>query len=243
MASKPSTSVTSIGSQRDNRYVDTFTDQHKSHRFPNGRPWWGWREFAANKGDRDAFCTPLTPGDHTDPMGSNWTAPWLPEQNGGVRTFYEFNYLRNRITIRYDVIKGHDAQAEAVYYQAAAKLAYDMNSEAPAVGTMPKHGIRAIIGDPPRSPKVATAAMAGDPWLLGQSDEVNVELARLLGINGHGLTLEPQTGIVQPGAVLSATGDLEARIAAAVAAALAAERAKAADRKRASRAKTKGAAA
>ena len=40
--------------------------------------------------------------------------------------------------------------------------------------------VRTIIGRAPRMLKIAQAARAGDPWLLGHIDEPNEELARLL---------------------------------------------------------------
>lgn len=237
MPTKPTVDVRTAGSQRDNRYLDTFYDQHKSSRFPNGRPWWGYREIAANKGDKDGFVSELSPGDHLDPFGSNWHAPWLPEQNGGKTSFYEFNYQRNRITIRYDLVAAYDRRMEEEYYTAAALIAYDTNQPAPAIGTLPVHGIRAKIGNPPRSPKVAQAAMAGDRWLLGDADEVNVELAKLLGMNRHGLFVVPtETPETTPEAVLASHGtsaDIAAMIAQAVKDALAKEKDR--DRKRVAR--------
>src|SRR5688572_10019848 len=104
MPTKPQSGVSSVGSQRDSRYLDTFYDQHRfSPKFAEGRPWHGYREFAANKGDKDGFIGgELTQGRHAE-LGEDpraawatvWTAPWIPEFK-----YFEFNYLRSRITIR-----------------------------------------------------------------------------------------------------------------------------------------------
>lgn len=217
MPSKPTTAFApSLASQKDRRYLDTFYDQHKSARFPNGRPWWGDREFAANQGDKDGFCGgDLLPGDHNDPHGSGWNAPWIPEFK-----FFEFNYLRGRITIRYDKVIAHDRAAQDRYFQEAAKLSAANGWGAVEYGRTPTYQVTSIIGPPPRSPNIAQAAQAGDRWLLGDTDEVNEELAVMLGLSRQGLPQpQPVNGaLVQPGEVLTMTpAQLRALVAEEVA--------------------------
>ncbi len=218
MPSKPTTAFApSLASQRDRRYLDTFTDQHKSARFQNGRPWWGDREFAANQGERDGFCGgDVNPGDHNDPNGSVWNAPWFPEFK-----FFEFNYVRSKITIRYDKVIAHDKAAQDRYFADAAKLSAANGWGAVDYGRQPSYQVTSILGDAPRSPKIAQAAQAGDRWLLGDTDEVNEELARLLGLSRQGFA-QPQAvreSLVQPGEVQAMTAaQIQQLVADAVAA-------------------------
>lgn len=209
MPIKPTTQVSSVGSQRDRRYTDTFRDQHRSPRFPEGRPWWGEREFAANKPDPDGFCSTLTPGDHEDPLGSAWDAPWMPPQQSTVQggSYFDLNYRKRTIVIRYDIIVRDDTDAFRKYYDAAAVIAYEKGWQPPEFGTLPRQAIRAVIGQPPRSPKVAQAAQAGDPWLLGHAKEVNEELAALLGLTKRGIAIafaSQEAPVATPEQVLAA---------------------------------------
>lgn len=234
MPTKPTTGVMSVGSQRDSRYIDTFYDQHKfSPKFADGRPFHGYREFAANKPDRDGFIGGmLSQGRHAEPgedpkaaWATVWSAPWLPEYKP---TYWDFNYQRNRITLRYDRVIADDKAGQDKYFQAAAKLS-GANGWGPVTyGVVPSYQVTAVIGDPPRSPKIAQAALAGDPWLLGFSEEVNEELALLLGLTQEGLQLvdDRPRQIIKPDAILAATPyDIQKMVAEAVAAALTAERA------------------
>lgn len=230
MPSKPTVGVSTVGSQKDSRYLDTFYDQHKSPKFPEGRPWHGYREFAANKPDKDGFVGgELTPGRHAEDMEDRkaawetaWVAPWVPEYK-----YFEFNYARSKITIRYDRVFGDDKTAQDNYYRAAAKLS-GANGWGPVqYGIMPNYQVTALIGDPPRSPKIAQAAQAGDPWLLGSSDEVNEELAQLIGLTQEGLVLVDETKEppFKPEQIIAADAlDIPKMIAEAVALALKSER-------------------
>lgn len=244
MASKPNApGASGVGSQKDRRYIDTFRDQHKSARFPEGRPWWGNREFAANPGDKDGFMD-LHPGDHLDVAGGGWSAPFLPETR-----FFEYNYQRQRLTIRYDKLIQQDQEMTQTYYRAANKLAAQNGWPEVLAGVLPRQSIVDIIGEPPRSPKIGQACQAGDPWILGVTGaEANEELARLLGLtrDGFSQSVLTRTGLLAPAAVDAAPApDLAQMIAEAVAAALAARdtadvarRAKEANRKAVARART-----
>lgn len=233
MPTKPTTTISTVGSQRDRRYLDTFFDQHKSPRFPGGRPWWGTREFAANQGDKDGFVGgELTPGRHVEPgedpklaWADAWEAPWVPEFK-----YFEFNYLRNRINIRYDRVIGDDTIGLNNYYDAATRICYEKQWPVVEYGAVPPHAILALLGPVPRSPKIAQAAQAGDPWLIGSSQEPNEELAKLLGLSRRGF-IDPSINLAKPTPekvqeVLGAdAATLKAMIDAAVQAALEADRA------------------
>lgn len=218
MATKPTIVVNNVNSQRSHRYADTFFDQHKDEKFPNGRPWNGNREMAANRGDKDGFVGPLSPGDHTDEtFASVWHAPWMPEQR-----FFRFNYVRSKITIDYPAMLAHDQEYSDKYYAAAAVISYEKGWEPTQDGALPQFTIRKVIGDPPRSPKIAQAAMAGDRWLLGFSTEPNTMLQTLLHLSTGNLK-EAYQAPLTPDEVLNASAtNIKQMIAEAVAQALAA---------------------
>ena len=215
MPTKTIGAVSTTGSQRDNRYEDTFTDQHRSERFHDGRPWNGPREYAANRGDPDGFCSLLSPGTHLD-ISTKWQAPWFPEQR-----FFKYNYKRAKITIDYAAMLAHDVFYSDQYYSAAAVISYEKGWEPTTEGSLPQFTIRKVLGEPPRSPKIAQAAMAGDQWLLGFSLEPNTLLSTLIGLTKTGLG-EAYTPPLTPAQVLEASStDVKAMIAQAVAQALA----------------------
>lgn len=227
MPSKPVTTIATVGSQRDKRYLDTFFDQHKHPtKAPEGRPWHGYREYASNQGDRDGFVGDLRPGKHCN-EGENpkeawesvWNAPWMPEGR-----FFEFNYLRGTMVIRYDRIMAHDTQGFDKHYEAAMKIANNNGWTEVEYGGPLRRGIEAIIGPWPQSPKIAQSALAGDPWILGFSEEVNTELAKLLGFSKHGIRLSVSREPLVPAEAILATptNELQAMIEDAVAKAMAA---------------------
>lgn len=219
-------------SQRDRRWLETVYDQHTSARFPRGRPWWGNVEQPAEQigiaRPEYGFISLLMPGDHNEPLTSSqksWEAPWYPDQvisaspGPGITTF-RIDTRRLRLTWNYQAIANYDRQALDGYYQAAAKIAHQHGWPMPKRGDILPQAILDILGDPPRSPKIAEAAMAGDPWLLGFTDEVNVALHALL----NQIPIEPKAAVVQQ--VLQADSrSLDEIVAAAVAKAVAAERA------------------
>ena len=202
-------------SQAANRYPDTYYDQHKDARLaPDGRPWWGYREFAANRGNRDGFVGSVSPGVFGD-INSAWSAPFDPPEK-----YFDFNHQRSRITIRWDKMANDDRLATVEYYTAANRIAVERSWPELEYGEVPRFAIRAIIGPPPRSPKIAQAAQAGDRWLLGFTTEVNEELAGLLGYTRTGLRMEnaEPAPAAQAGDVISMTREgLAAFVAAEVA--------------------------
>lgn len=140
----------------------------------------------ANPGESPGFVGGLSPcefipNDRAGSLGSAWDAPFLPETR-----FFDYDYQRKTIKIRYDKMLAEDIAFYDRYYDAAAVVAAQTKTEAPEFGEMPKYAITAILDKPPRSPRIATSLIAGDPWILGQSTEVNEELALLLGMNRGG---------------------------------------------------------
>lgn len=195
--SKPTThGVLGANTQAGRRWSTTLFDQHRTPpggRFPNGRPWSGEMELSANpdlkqepgfvspelqKGEYVAF-EDGTP-DRAATFRSVWDAPWSP-----LPKYFVFNYKRRMITFAYARMISDEQMAMDTYFEAAAKLGAGMNV-AVKYGEVPAYAITGVLGSPItyiRNIKVAQAAMAGDPWLLGFHDEPNAELAKLLGYN------------------------------------------------------------
>lgn len=219
MATKPTTEVRSATSQRDNRWLETVYDQHKSPRFPRGRPWWGYLEIPADPKQTPAFCNELSPGDHNDPGNSIWSAPWVPDQvtQWGGRGYFRLDVKRLSITWLYSAIIEDYRQANINYYEAAAVIAHQKGWPAPGLNEPVSFQIHSILRAPPLSHKIPEAALAGDPWILGYTSQVNEELAGLLkGVR----VLNDLRPVVTPEEVLGGGADIQARIDAAVAAAL-----------------------
>lgn len=201
MPSKPTTKPDGgVASQRDNRWVETVYDQHKSARFPKGRPWWGHVEYPSDKKHDASFCTELLPGDHTDPFGSTWNAPWFVPQRteSSGRSYFRLDMRKLTIVWQYQAVIADDIAALQAYYDRAAEIAYEKGWRAPEFGEPVGSQIGAILRTPPRSPKIAEAALAGDLWILGLTEQVNEELAALLkGIRPHTVTRTPAVATVQ----------------------------------------------
>lgn len=204
--------------QKDRRYTDTFHDMHRNpRRFPIGRPWCGPRELAANRDSvpppQDGFCVgDLMQGEYVEDEFGNcdrgatlagaWNAPWVP-----VAKYFRFNYKMKRITFDYAKMRMEEAAQMKVYYKAAAKLGAKLNIRVQE-GIEPDFQIVADIGSAMtylNNMKLADAAMAGDPWLLGFIDEPNPVLAEILGFNAAGLQLTSYTPppIATPAQVLA----------------------------------------
>lgn len=184
------------GSQRDRRFTDTFFDDYRHPRFPNGRPFCGQREFQSgsetesiNAGflQSDLQCGEYvcdnpemgqTPEERQRTLASAWVAPWLPP---GGKKYMTFNYRRKRIT--FDYIRGEKDEVNALdqYYLAAANLAAGNGWTEVKKGVIPTFQVTAKMGMPPALLPVWRAARAGDPWLMGAVDEPNERLATILG--------------------------------------------------------------
>lgn len=246
----------STGSQRDRRWTDTFYDIHRNQaRFPNGRPFTGEREMKSGTEERSEsagfitsdlqcgayFCDHPEQGqtqqERMDTLASAWSAPWLP-----LAKYFRFNYRTKRISFAYDKMISDERAGLSQYWDAAAKLAGENDTIDPDHPLKVPFRIRRLIGAPSDYTdkiKIAQAAQAGDPWLLGFVDEPNVELAKMLRvkinfIGGHTSDREytetrlPETvkPILTPEQVVAtAAPDLHKMIADAVAQALAAQEA------------------
>jgi hypothetical protein len=156
--------------QNRQRGLGLFYDQHRTPAFPDGRPWWCYTERPA-----DGAHMPMPVGELI-PHG--WGAPWVPENQymqmsmGTLQT--------NRFRIMYERMITDYRQAMDDFYQRAAAEALQANLPIPEYGEALGWKLRAIVGMPPRSPRIPEAALAGDRWLLGFSTEPNEYLERLL---------------------------------------------------------------
>lgn len=197
--SKPKTNgAAGVGSQKDRRFTDTFFDNHRHPRFPNGRPFTGQREFTSGT-DRESVTAgfistdlqrgqyfhenidfPQTQEERLASLASAWDCPWLPS---GGKKFMQFNYRNKRIT--WDYVKGETEERQALdrYYRAAAKVAGANGWGEIKFGVMPSYQVTSILGEPTKFLPIWQAARAGDPWLLGFVDEPNEQLAAILGVD------------------------------------------------------------
>lgn len=229
MPTKAVDRLQNLKDQASTRWPETVYDQHKSARFPRGRPWWGWVEQASNRKDLPAFCSELIPGrsvdEGEDPKAAwadSWHAPWYPDQVLSHRTnFFRLDMKRLAITWLYPAIIAEDRAANDRYWEAAFKISYEKGWAMPDVNAPPPYQIRSLLLEPPRSPKIAEAAMAGDPWILGHTDQVNEELSAILA--GTRVMHDERVPVVTPEQVLSTDATIQAMVAKAVAEALAAQ--------------------
>lgn len=221
MPTKPQSLISTTNSQRDTRSLESVFDQHKNVRFPQGRPWWGYAEIQTDRRSLPAFVCELMPGDHAEPMTSGWTAPWYPtqvrESNG--RRYLELNMKRAQLTWNYPLMIADDKRATGNYYRAAAKIANANGWRAPGLNEPVSFQIESILLDPPRSSRIAEAALAGDLWILGFTERVNEDLAALLAGTGN-RSGEPRVSIDDALKLGAGDSELDAKIAKAVAAAL-----------------------
>lgn len=209
--SKPQAPSVGGRNQKDRRYMDTFWDIHRHpRRFPNGRPWCGPREIAANRDSvpvpHDGFVIPdLMQGEYVEDDGGQcdraatlqaaWIAPWRP-----MAKYFVFNYPKKRISFAYAKFRLDEQQEMRKYFQAAAKLGSKLNIRVQE-GVEPDFQIVADLGSAQsyiNNLKIADAAMAGDPWLLGHIDEPNPALIDLLGFNQSGLRITSFEPVPKP---------------------------------------------
>ena len=217
--SKPSGDGAAGGKgQATRRYSDTFYDNHRHPvRFPMGRPWCGERELAANPDLKhpDGFITTdLQQGVHVaDDYGnvnrretflSVWHAPYIP-----ISKYFKFNYKRKAVSFDYQRMRLEESQAYDAYYEAAALMGAQINRQV-EYGVVPHFQITSKLGLPTKLVTIADALIAGDPWILGFTDEPNVELAKILGFTSAGIkrptSYTPQP-IVTPEQVIATPPD------------------------------------
>lgn len=189
--------------QAAHRGVAVWFDQHKSTTFRNaqgelifeqGRPYHSIIELSTKM--------PVGP---VMPLG--WDAPIhapqqyvidaigkatnLPSSVAGILT----NTTTDRIRINYQKWRTDAEQAVTAHWREAVAKADAMGWEPPVYGRPMDKRLLALVGPAPRSPKIADAFIAGDPWILGMlmptrdpqtgqmRIEPNVELERLLLLN------------------------------------------------------------
>jgi hypothetical protein len=138
-------------------------------------------------------------------LNAAWQAPWRP-----LSKFFKFNYQRQTISFDYQRMRDDEVKAMRLYYQAAARLGSKLNLRV-VEGVEPDFQITTDLGSAIpylNNIKIADAAMAGDPWLLGFIDEPNPGLAEILGYNSRGMAItsyEPPSPapVVTPAQVLA----------------------------------------
>lgn len=203
-------------SQASNRSVVFWFDQHKDPNFRNadgvaifemGRPYWSWVERPA-----EGTAAPMPVGE-VIPMG--WTAPFQVPQKYITRSIgrvkSDGDWLKGAgstqfFRIDWAQMAKDDKEAMDAYYELAVQEAVRLKEPLPRYGQPLSIELRLVVGRPPRSPKIAEAAMAGDKWLLGQQMPIwdptlgkhvipeNEELARLLRMS-HADILTPEQDV------------------------------------------------
>lgn len=191
--------ASSVGSQRDRRFTDTFFDTHRHPiRFPKGRPFTGQREFTSGT-DRESIDAGFISSDlqcgewvcdnpdfgqtkeeRAETLASVWHAPWLP-----VSRYFKFNYRRKIITLDYARGMADEKAGLDRYFRAAAKMSGANGWGEIKYGVTPTYQITTLLGEPSPYLPIWQAAIAGDPWLLGFVDEPNEQLAKILGLDVH----------------------------------------------------------
>ena len=186
-------------SQRDRRWTDTFFDDYRHARFPNGRPFTGEREFKSGVSEQsltagflqsdlscgEFFCeNPAmgqTPEERQRTLASAWVAPWLPP---GGKKYMHFNYAKSRITWRFDAFINDERNALERFWEACAVAAGQGEVVDPERPDALAFRLRKVFGSPRtylNKIRLAQACQAGDPWIMGAVDTPNEELAKLLG--------------------------------------------------------------
>lgn len=173
------------------RQLSIFFDQHRSEQFPDGRPWWCYTENPANPKH------PRRPVGEMIPVTANleiegivipgWESPWTPEPKYVAMALSSMQ--GNRFRFDYQRMTADYREANTQYYLRAAREAAARNWPAPRLYGPVSFQLRAIVGNPPKSPKVPEAALAGDPWLIGFSAKVNEQLKKILDEENGRLTV------------------------------------------------------
>ena len=201
-----------MGSQRDRRFLDTYFDTYRHAKFPKGRPFTGPREFKSGVSEPSEtsgfLVSDLSPGEYfcenpalgqtlnerAATLASAWEPRWLPP---GGKKYMEFNHRLKRITFRYAAFINDERAALSQYWDAAAKLAGESDIIDPDRPDAVPFRIRSILGRPQtftNKIRLATACIAGDPWIMGAVDTPNEELVKLLGFSPIQYTGGAQAG-------------------------------------------------
>lgn len=181
---------------RSKHTVGLFFDQHKSADHPEGRPWWAWTETMADPTHPRGVIGELQPV--TSDMHSGgvtikgWNAPWYPEQKYVAMSMGLM--ASNRFRIDYVRQVTDYKAANQQYYTLAARTAGARNWPAPQMYGPVDFQLRALIGDPPKSPKVPEAAQAEDPWVLFGTGTPNEQIKRIIDAEQHKTVLPEYEG-------------------------------------------------
>jgi hypothetical protein len=156
--------------QHVKRSMTVFFDQHKSAEHPEGRPWWGWTEAAADPRHPKGVVGELLPVTATLTVEGTtirgWNAPWLPEAKYIAASVGSIT--GNRFKINYLAQIADYRTANERYYSSANEEAMSRNMPGVKMYGAVPFQIRSLkhVGNPPKSPKLPEAAQAGDPWIL-----------------------------------------------------------------------------
>lgn len=223
MPTKPTVAIQTSNTQAKNRKLITVRDSHKSHRFPDGRPWWGYAEKPSEAGMPWGVVGTLSPGNHERPFEDSWEAPWYPDAKWLIP-----DLETGKLTINYLGMVADYTNATRKYYERCAEVAHENKWVAPQFGGPVDSRFRAVVGrDVPQSPKIPQAAQAGDPWILGFTSEINENLSRILRNTtfGAGVRVMEEAPLEVPATTAPTATDavvIQAMIDAAVSKALAA---------------------
>jgi hypothetical protein len=167
-----------------NKRLAVFLDQHRNAAagFPDGRAWWGYVERAANGADLPGLVGELQPvcADSMirGKMYKGWIAPWYPDAAYINRRLGTLD--GNHFEIDYQAMEIDWRKSEEEYFQRAITAALAHELPVPTIGGLVDYRVRAIVGKPPKSPRIPQAAKTGHQWLLGFSDEKDELLERLI---------------------------------------------------------------
>lgn len=193
--------IGTMASQESTRDHAVWFDQHRSSTyrdasgeaiFEQGRPYWSVIEKRSRM-----------PSGPVMPLG--WEAPVIAPQAYIIKSIGRITNLRvtggeglrkshvtDRFHIDYAQWERDDTQALNDHWKLAVAEASAKGWDVPRLGAPMDRRLLAIVGPMPRSPKIARACAAGDPWALGmlmpsldpvtglKRIEENAELARLL---------------------------------------------------------------
>jgi hypothetical protein len=164
------------GRQASMRDHAIWYDQHRDSTFVNaagekpfefGRPYWSVIEKASGMPSGPVYK-------------AGWEAPWeAPQQyiitsigriqsNAAITAFVPRNINTDRFRIDYVQMITDDTEAMRVHFKFATTVANQKNLPMAQWGEPFDSRLLVIVGNPPRSPKIAEAALGGNKWLLGQ---------------------------------------------------------------------------
>lgn len=172
-----------------------FRDANGDYIFEMGRPYYSIIEIASRM--------PVGP---VMPLG--WEAPVYAPQKYLLSSIGRITNLpkaqgeglaklatTDRFKLDYEAMERDDREATDAHWRLAVQVAADRDWPAPRWGAPMDRRLLAIIGPAPRSPKIAQAFKAENPWALGMlmpvfnpatgrtEVEVDEQLARILTLN------------------------------------------------------------